>query len=269
MELETTLITGSSGFVWSHLTRFLEQKKMPYIHFSGDLLDRDIVRQFFADHPSIRQVVHLVWAFDGDFDTLLKLNLDTTRFLLETMRQFWVNKIIFASTGAVYGEPIGTVSYEEDPLYPNTLYGLSKKLSEEIVSYYSRIYWFCSIILRFPNIYGNGSRSVVSRFLSSIQTEGKIVIHGDGTQSRNFLYIDDAAEAITLAIRYEDSGTFNITNPVKTSLNDLVHILKQRYSFSVEYIPQENNHLRDLLLSPDKAKKCLGFTAKHTMIHLP
>lgn len=267
MELEHILVTGASWFMGKHLVSILHARWVQYIHFSGDLLDTVSIQDFFQKQKGITQIVHLVWTFDGELDRQIELNFTTTKNLLEVAHTYGITQIIFASSGAVYGEPLRSESDEGDPPLPNTHYGLSKVFAEEILSYYSRNYWFRSVILRFPNVYGKNSRWVIASFLKSLSEEGKITLYGDGEQSRNFLHVSDAVEAIYLSLSYRKSEIFNITNPIQTSLNQLISILKDRFEFDVEYLPK-NNNLRDLLLSGEKAKRLLGFEAKQKEILL-
>lgn len=84
----------------------------------------------------------------------MQMNFQTTKNLLEVANEFGVKKIIFTSTGATYGEPILSESFESDFQSPNTWYGLSKKFGEELIQYYSQNFGFTSVILRYPNVYG-------------------------------------------------------------------------------------------------------------------
>jgi UDP-glucose 4-epimerase len=268
MEIKHVLITGSSGFIGRHLGDFFRQNAISYVWFSGDLLRPESIEDFFSKNQNISEIVHLVGTFEGDLGKQIEMNFQTTANLLECAHKRGIKKIIFASTGAVYGEPLWEVSLEDDPPSPNTWYGFSKKIAEDLVSYYARNYGWISLILRFPNVYGPWSRGVIPVFLRSIEQTGKITIYGDGEQSRNFLHVSDAVRAISLALSHDRSEVFNITNPHKTSLNDLVAILKKNFQFEVEYLPQNTNNLRDLLLSPEKSRRLLGFEAKIKNISL-
>ncbi len=268
MELKNVLITGSHGFMGQHLTEFLEKEHIAFTRFSWDLLDPISIRYFFSKNTGITEIVHLVGTFEGDLTRQLELNFQTTANLLEVANEYGIRKIIFASTGAVYGEPLRKESYEEDTLVPNTWYGFSKKMAEDILSYYANNYEFISIILRFPNVYGKGSRGVIPVFLRSIEEKGRVTLYGDGEQSRNFLHVSDAVRAISLVLSHDRSDIFNITNPAKTSLNDLIKYLKTTLEFQVEYLPQNGNNLRDLLLSGEKAQHILGFEAHVKTISL-
>lgn len=254
-------ITGSNGFIGSHLKKHLDARKIKYTCFNGDLLKEEDIKRYFSKNK-VDQIIHLVGSFDLPFENQIKMNLLTTQKLLEVGVNYGLKKIIFSSTGAVYGEPLKGKSSENDPLRPNTLYGLSKMYAEEVIEYYSDTFGLQFIILRFPNVYGGGNnKGVVYNFLSDIRNKGKITIHGNGKQSRNFLYVTDACQAIEKSLFYKKSDIFNISNPVKTSINDLIEKLNKRYSFEINY-EKSNNNLKDLLLNIDKATNKLKFIPK-------
>ena len=265
MDQINVCITGSDGFIGSHLLDQIKQYPQynPVI-FAGDLLKKEDVDSFFAKHK-IDQTIFLVGSFFGDINSLIDLNVTTLANYLEAATKIAGHKIIYTSTGAVYGEPLHALSVESDPILPNTEYGFCKKTSEELIQYYHRMTGMDFVILRFPNVFGpHNAKGVVYSFLKDIQERGSITIFGDGNQSRNFLHVDDACEAIVKSLDYAGSDVFNISNSKKTTLNDLVDIFKQEFQFTVEYQPQ-NNNLRDLLLNTDKAKVKLGFEANRTI----
>lgn len=253
-------VTGSSGFIGQKLIELLSfNSNIEVIPFEGDLLIKEDIEKFFKKNENIDQIVNLVGLFFGDFENLVKINTVALSNLLEVAVKNGIKKITHTSTGAVYGEPVSLESKETDPLKPNSLYGLSKKYTEECVQYYADNFSLEYVILRFPNVYGKGNnKGVIFNFLDAIKTKGKITINGDGTQSRNFLHVSDAARAIEKAISYNKNGIFNISNPGKVTLNDLVASLKEKYQFEVEYQPADNN-MKDILLDISLAKKELGF----------
>ena len=262
-------LTGSNGFIGSHLTKILSSNnEIILTPFEGNLLIKEDIESFFDANIKIDQIIHLAGSFIGDFDELLNSNVLTTQNLLDVAEKNKVNKIIYASTGAVYGEPIMQESVEDDPLKPNTLYGLSKMYAEDCIKYYANNFNIEFVILRFPNVYGeNNKKGVIYNFLDDIKTKQEITIYGTGTQSRNFLHVIDACQAIEKAIYYDKSDIFNISNSIKTSINDVVSILKCKFQFNVAYRPQ-NNNLKDLLLCVDKAKKELHFSSFITNLEI-
>lgn len=258
-------IIGCTGFIGSNLARYLDNKNIPYVCFNGNLLKNEDIKKFFLKN-NVLCAIFLVGTFDPPFENQFKINVLTLQNFLEIGIKYGLKKIILSSSGAVYGDSKTKESKETDPLKPNTFYGLTKVYAEKCLLYYAQNHNIQYIILRFPNIYGeNNKKGVVYNFLSDIKNFGMITIAGDGNQQRNFLHISDACKAIEKALKYKDSDIFNISNPVRISINDLVRILKSRYVFSVSYKMADNNQ-KKLLLNIDKAKKLLKFSPKITQL---
>lgn len=255
-------ITGCDGFIGKHLIELMEKSgKYDIRCFKGDLLKEEDVKDFFKK-GDIDIVIHLAGAFFGDFTTLLNANFKTTETLVRIGVESGLKKVILSSSGAVYGEPVSRSSKEGDPLRPNTYYGLTKLYAEKYLEFYRYTHGLQYVIMRFPNVYGNGNdKGVIYNFLRDIKEKGVVTIYGDGSASRDFLHVSDACVAILKSIGYRNSDVFNISNPVKVSISDLVKMLKQKYTFSVES-KEANNNLKSLHLSVKKAESLLGFKAR-------
>jgi len=243
-------ITGASGFIGKHLTMELSKRgNINYVVFEGDLLKKSDLESFFKDNPNLNSIIHLAGIFSNSLEELLKINVQATSNLLEEMLKNKVNKIVFSSTGAVYGEPIANESIETDPRKPNTLYGVSKMYAEDIIFYYTNNFGIKHIILRFPNVYGLGNtKGVIYNFIRGIKEDKKITIYGDGSQSRNFLHVSDAVGSIIKAANYRESGIFNIADKSLYSLNDIVSILKTaNIQFTVDYRDEDAANILKVL----------------------
>lgn len=263
MEKIKICITGTDGFIGSNLTKTLNlNNNIILIPFDGNLLNKDDIVNFFDANKNIDQIIHLAGTFFGDFDELLKINVLTTQNLLHIAVKNGVKKIIYPSSGAIYGEPIMEESLETDILKPNTFYGLAKLYTEDCIKYYYNNFNLNYIILRLPNVYGeNNNKGVIYNFLTDIKNKREITIYGDGTQSRNFLHVSDVCMAIEKSIFYDKSDIFNISNPTKVSINEIVKILAKKYEFRIIY-KEANNNLKDLLLDINKARNELNFLPK-------
>lgn len=259
-------ITGGSGFIGTNLKLMMEMRRINFIEFKGNLLNDKDVSDFFTSNQ-ISTVIHLAGSFSGSYEDLINANLMTTQKLLETGLRFGLKKIIYSSTGGVYGNTKSkTGSKETDNTDPNTLYALTKSQSEESIKYYSMNNKLIGIILRFPNVYGPGSRQgVIHNFISDIKEKKEITIFGSGKQTRQFLHVDDACKAILLALQWKTSDIFNITNPKEYTLNEITGFLKKYYAFSVIHLPQ-NNKLTHMKLDPGKSAKILKFSPQYTKI---
>lgn len=263
------LITGASGFIGQALCHQLgDTSADEIVLFDGDLLDTNDVEKFFTSHGLFDQIIHLVGTFGDDLTKLYRLNVEALYNLISCALTQGQTKIIFTSTGAVYGDAKDAPLVETDPLEPNTAYGLSKKWAEDVIYYFHQIQGLNYTILRFPNVYGPGStKGVIYNFTSSIENNHSITLFGDGEQSRNFLHVEDAARAIITALDYPKNGVFNISTQKSYSLNNIIDKLKEKYEFTVEHKPA-NNNLRHLVLNPEKATAELKFTPKYEDIQL-
>ncbi len=252
-------VTGADGFIGKHLLKLLSKNnEYRIVAFQGDLLNEKDIENFYAE--GVTTVVHLAGGFFGSFNDLININLVTTQNILVIGKKFGLRKIIYSSSGAVYGNTRNLKSYENDNLCPNTDYGFTKTCAENLIKMYSDGSGLEYIILRFPNVYGeDNNKGVIFNFLKGIRDNGKVTVYGDGSAVRDFLYVDDACRAIVASLNYPNSDIFNISGISALSINDLLQILSSKYTFEVVY-ENANNALTNLTLNTSKAEKLLKFT---------
>lgn len=257
------LVTGSSGFIGSHLLGILRRdEEIEIVQFEGDLLDKDSINRFFEKNNEVDVVVHLVGLFSSNFDELIKINLVATNNLLEGLSKQKIKKFIFSSSGIVYGS--SNKSLESDQLNPTTLYGLSKMLAEKCIEFYSRKNNFPHLILRFPNIFGpDQKKGAIYSLLSHIKKSGVALVDGDGEQRRDFLHVEDASGAIHKAIHSNTSGVLNISSGLNLSINELLDLFRKELEFKVEYIKSRDD-VSNLSLDYQKARKEIGLKNAHS-----
>jgi UDP-glucose 4-epimerase len=255
------VITGADGFIGKKLLNYLKNKKnVVAIPFDGDITNKFEIEKFFIENKNIDQLVHLAGVRTNSLLAQLKnVNIEGTKNILNACIKRGVKKIIFASSGAVYGEPIRHRSKENDPLNPVDNYGLSKKFAEEYIQSYSKKTKIKYIILRFSSIYGPGGGSVVNKFIDNVKKNNEIELCGTGEQKRNFLFIDDAVDAIIKSLYYKQNAIFNIADKDVYSLNNLIEILKTKhFKFKVKNRPGKNE-LKFLSEDVSKARKLLNW----------
>lgn len=212
-------ITGANGFIGTELIRELKERKISYEALNRqkhDLFNMESLKDFVSNKDII---VHLAGVNkDGSLEDILKVNILGTKTLLDAIITYNKNvKLIFASSFGIYQE--------------HEIFGLSKKIAEELINKYTSKHGFKSIILRYSNIYGLGARpfanSAITTFVH-LAKEGKpIAFHGDGAQTRDYLYIDDAIQALlaSFEINSQKTETYNVCSGTATSLNELVKII--------------------------------------------
>lgn len=241
---------------------------------SGDIRDNKVAAE--ACH-GMDIVVHLA-ANTGvpksvanpelDFET----NAMGTFNMLEATRHQGLKRFIFASSGAPAGtaKPPVTEKSLPEPISP---YGASKLAGEGYCSAYHHCFGLDTVALRFSNVYGPYSShktSVVAKLLSAISIGEDWTIYGDGTQTRDFLYVDDLVEAILLAAYTRGIGghAFQIATGVEHSLRDLMDIIQKslaKRGLSSGKIIHENSRQGDMprnYADPSKAAKMLGWKAE-------
>ncbi len=240
------LITGGAGFIGSHLADRLAIGNDVVVldNFStgsetnvpsavelveGDITDPEIVADLVAEQDI---VVHMA-AMMGVRRTLenplgvLQVNMDGTRNVLHAAAENDVERVMFASTSEVYGDLIEPPYREDAEMSPKTNYAVAKLADERYTKAFCENAGIEHTIVRYFNVYGPNQESseygyVVPRFIELAQSGAPLPVHGDGTQTRDFTYIDDAVDATTRAIGGAGAGeTFNIGTGREVSIAEL------------------------------------------------
>jgi UDP-glucose 4-epimerase len=147
--------------------------------------------------------------------------------ILEAAVDAAVKRFLFASTGgAIYGEPVEVPQTESHPTAPLSPYGCAKLAVEHYLHYYRVVHGLSSVALRYANVYGprqsaHGEAGVVAIFAGRLLDGQQSTINGDGTQTRDFVYVDDVVAANMAASDAEWQGQYNVGTGVETSVNDL------------------------------------------------
>jgi len=256
------VITGSSGFIGSHLLHALKHlpaiKLCPFQPGVHSLFDPESLKPLLE---KTRIVYHLAGANRAVPHELMGVNVIGTLNVLEAMRQVADAdaKLVFLSSFQVYRSTPEPVMVDESfPLEPEFLYGVSKKMAEELISFYG----LPSIIFRPSNIYGPRCRpyynSVISTFCDLMVKGKPLTLNGTGEQSRDFIYVADVVKAMVQAVEYQVNGVeiFNLCSGKLTSLNEVInaltHISGEKSEIVKNAVPQDCRFLRG---SNGKAKR--------------
>ncbi len=173
-------------------------------------------------------------AYDASVNIIGALNL------LESAVKTGVSKIIFASSGgAIYGEQDYFPADELHPTRPISPYGVAKLTTENYLFYYKAVYGLDSVCLRYANIYGprqnpEGEAGVVAVFTNKMLRGQQPVINGEGTQTRDYVYVGDVVQANVLALNAKGSDVFNVGTRIETDVNQLFSLLKKHVGVSIE-----------------------------------
>ncbi len=254
------IVTGGAGFIGSHTVECLVSRGYDVVVVddfsagSAGNLDRargSGLRVARLDVADVEQLLRGISALlrPGDVEGVIHLaaminivevmenpqraldvNVKGTLNVLEFARRFDIERIVFASSVAVYGEPRYLPIDEQHPLDPANLYGETKLMAERLLWRYQRDYGLKPIALRYFNVYGPRMRpgpyaGVIYRFIEALLGGKKPVIYGDGRQTRDFVYVGDVAGANVRALEASYTGPVNIGTGVETSINKLYRIL--------------------------------------------
>ena len=200
------------------------------------------------------------------------VNVIGTLNVLQKCVKHSVKKIIYASSAAVYGDPKYLPVDEEHPLNPLSPYGISKHTPEHYISMFNELYGLDYTILRYANVYGprqdaEGEGGVVSIFVDRILQQKPISIFGDGCQTRDFIYVEDIAEANLLAIKNGSREVINISTNSQTSVNELLKVLSVINSTFIEpdYQLIRLGDIRHSYLDNNKAQNKLSWQPRYTL----
>ena len=280
------LVTGGAGFIGRHLVAHLADRGDVAVTVLDDeslgdrrCLDLDRVRFRAGD---VRSREDLRGALDGQ-DAVVHLAADTrvvdsiedpahnfatnvvgTFHLLELCRELGVSRVVAASTGGAILGDVEPPVHEGMAPRPTSPYGASKLMLEGYLSAYSASYGVSGCALRFSNIYGPGSGhkgSVVAHFFKRILAGEPLVVHGDGSQTRDFLYVGDLVEASGAAVDRDVEGAFQLGSGTPTTVNELLAALRAvtGLELDVDYRDFRAGEVRDTWCRIDKARAGLGF----------
>lgn len=281
--LKRILVTGGAGFVGANLVRLLLERgyaitvldnlsagnlgyiqDLPLEFVKGDILDAAQVNDVVAGHDGI---VHLaaqtgVPGSLADPQRDCEVNVIGTLNLLEAARHANVKRFVFASSNAPLGKQPPPATEDKAPL-PISPYGASKLAGEGYCLAYHGSWGLGTVVLRFANLYGPYSAhksSVVAKFIKDIAAGGQITIHGDGQQTRDFIYVGDLCRAIALALESDVGGeVFQIATGVETSILELVQLIQQiaGQDVAVEYEAARQGDIRKNYSGIDKVERLL------------
>ncbi|MFF2089580.1 NAD-dependent epimerase/dehydratase family protein [Paenibacillus sp. NPDC058174] len=281
------LVTGGAGFIGSHLVNSLIQRgdevhvidnlstgNKIQVNPAATLHVEDInseasctiietVRPDVIFHMAAQVDVQLSLA-DPAFDS--SVNIVGTVRLLKACQQAGVNKIIFSSTSAVYGETNDERNWENNTPAPISYYGLSKYSGERYIRLFHQLYGMNYTILRYSNVYGplqsaKGEGGVVAIAMNKLAKGLPLLVHGDGEQTRDFIYVQDVVHANIAAIDQGHLETINISTGLRTSINSLMHTVKTIHGGNVDihYDAERAGDIRDSCLDNAKAAQILGW----------
>jgi UDP-glucose 4-epimerase len=204
---------------------------------------------------------------DADVNVLGLINV------LDNAVKAGVRKVIFASSGATFGEPSKLPITEATPQLPESPYAITKMVAEHYLRFYQAQHGLDFTALRYGNVYGprqdpSGEAGVIAIFIGRFLAEQGVKITWDGEQTRDYVYAGDIAELNVLALEKGSGRCYGIGTNTKTSVNELYRALVQVTGFDapVEYVPKRDGDVRDAQIDPALAKKELGWEPRTSLV---
>ncbi|TPE68329.1 NAD-dependent epimerase/dehydratase family protein [Halalkalibacterium halodurans] len=288
------VVTGGAGFIGSHLVDALIVNGAK-VHVLDNLVSgnpkyvnpqsslhtvdicshqaKEIILQVTPDY-----VFHL--AAQADVNRSIQrpeydadVNINGTINILQACSEAKVKKLIFSSTSGVYGNLQKALISEEDPAIPISYYGLSKLTAESYIRLFYQLHNLPYTILRYGNVYGprqtaKGEGGVIAVFLDKIKNQLPLSIHGDGEQTRDFVYVKDVVQANIAAIEQGHQETFNVSTGIRTSVNQILNTLSKihKSKFKTIYTKERTGDIKHSCLNNHKAKQLLKWHPKTDII---
>ena len=295
-----SIVTGAAGFVGSHLAdrllamghevvgvdsftdsyaRRLKERNLTDANgherfqlIDGDLLDIDLddllVSADHVFHLAGQAGVRPSWGFQ--FHVYLRNNIAATQRLLEAAKRAELRTFVFASSSSIYGNAKRLPVTEETLPQPVSPYGVTKLAAEHLCSLYHRVYRVPTVSLRYFTAYGPRQRPemAIQRFLFASMNGEQVTVFGDGTQTRDFTFVDDIVEANVRALEAPaDERIFNVCGGSRISVNDLIDLMGNITGkpLAVQYEPAAKGDTLHTLGDNSLAQQHLDFSPKTSL----
>lgn len=287
------LVTGCAGFIGSTLTdrllrdgyevigidrfsdyyaRGLKERNLSsaMMHPQFMLLEEDILD--IDTFPSVDYVFHLAAqagvraSWGKSFEIYTRDNIQVTQRLLEFYKSQKIRKFVYSSSSSVYGD-VELPMREDRMVQPVSPYGVTKLAAEHLCSLYWKNYGVPTVSLRYFTVYGPRQRPDmgINKFVRAALNGEAITVYGDGTQTRDFTYIEDIVEANVLAAMSDVRGeVFNIGGGNRISVSDLIGAIEEvtGKSATVEHTGEQKGDVKDTWADTQKAEELLGWHAR-------
>jgi len=299
MRRKRVLVTGGAGFISSNvihhllaatpydvvsldaltyagnlenLAEVMSHERLSFVH--GDIRDTELVRDVVSEVDVIVNAAaesHVEKSISEGAREFVTTNVEGTQILLDAMRETPVERFVLVSSSEVYGTAAYAPMDEEHPLNPRSPYAATKAGADRLAYSYFVTYGLPIVIVRPFNNYGprQHPENVVPRFDTAALSDEPLTVHGDGHASRDWLYVDDDAEAIVALIEAELDAiageTINVATGVDISVSEIadlvLDVLEKPRSLKA-HVPERPGQVDRHVGSTDKACRLLGWSAR-------
>jgi len=293
------LVTGGAGFISSNVVRHLlaatphevvsldaltyagnlenleevlSHERLSFVH--GDIRDAELVQRVVAETDVIVNAAaesHVQKSISDGASEFVTTNVEGTQILLDAMRMTPVERFILISSSEVYGTALGDSMDEEHPLNPRSPYAATKAGADRLAYSYYVTYGLPIVILRPFNNYGprQHPEKVLPRFITSALLDEPLTVHGDGHATRDWLYVDDDAEAMEAAIEAPldlvAGEVINVATGVDISVAEIADLVLETLGKPESLkmsVPERPGQVDRHIGSTEKAKRLLGWEAR-------
>ncbi len=290
------LVTGGAGFVGSMLVRRLVEAgarvtvlddlftgKPDSLPTAAQLVigtveDAKLVRELVGQasvvfHLAARNIIASTKDPQSDFST----NIGGTLNVLMAARECSLDRVVYTGSTSIYGNPRSIPINEDDGIQPLTPYAVSKLGGENYAMAFYESYGTPIAIVRYSNVYGVGQRpdnpycGVISKFFAAAYEGKPLMVHGDGEQTRDFTYIEDAVAATMLAAVHPraEGEVFNVGTGIETSVNELARLVGDATGREIEiqHVDRRDiDNIRRRVVSIEKARRMLRWAPQVTLL---
>ena len=294
------VVTGVAGFIGSHLAERLLLGGATVIgidcftdYYARELKEANVAtlrehKEFRlfdttiqdADWPVLlRNTTHLFHlaaqagvrrSWGSDFSFYITCNIEATQVMLEACRSASLERLVYASSSSVYGDITEIPMKEDSRLRPISPYGVTKLAAEHLCYLYWVNYGLPTVSLRYFTVYGPRQRPdmAFNRFLRAMHVGAPITLYGDGEQTRDFTFIEDAVSATIAAGKQGIPGrVYNIGGGARVSMNEVVELMKLCTGFDpiINREKPQDGDMRDTYADTDLARRDLAFAPSVTL----
>ncbi len=296
------LVTGGAGFISSNVVRHLltatahevvsldaltyagnlenladvlSHERLSFVE--GDVRDADLVRDIVAGVDVIVNAAaesHVEKSIREGASEFVTTNVEGTQILLDAVREAPVERFVLISSSEVYGTAEQAPMNEEHPINPRSPYAATKAGADRLAYSYAVTYDLPIVILRPFNNYGprQHPEKLIPQFITSALEDEPLTVHGDGSASRDWLYVDDDAEAIEAAIEADldtvSGEVINIATGIDLSVTEIADLVLEALGKPAslkEHVDERPGQVQRHIGSTDKAARLLGWSGAHAV----
>jgi len=282
-------ITGGAGFVGSHIAEELSKEKdnevvilddlsagkteniksLDVKFVKGSVTDLDLLEKVFKNCGCVFHQAAICSVSESIKDPIASnnVNVNGTLNVLLAAKECGVEKVVCASSSSVYGDTSELPKREDMLPTPLSPYAATKLVGEHYCKVFNEIYGLKTVSLRYFNVYGprqdpvSEYAAVIPRFIACVRNNQSLVIHRDGTQTRDFVFVKDVVKANILAMKSNATGVFNIGSGRETSINELAKLITDSLCKNLKVVYEEarKGDVKRSLADISKAKDKLGY----------